>query len=61
MNYSVSFRDGFTLVCSMICILARKPHPRSISARPAMLFVKQEGLVLKFLNLRMSTAGAHVL
>ena len=47
MNYSVGVRDGFTLVCLN---LARKPRPRFSSVRPAMPFLNQERLVLKFLT-----------
>jgi len=53
MNYSVCIRDGFTLVHLHQCNdlhLAHKPHPQSSSAWPAMPFVNQEHLVLKFTN-----------
>ena len=63
MNYSVRIRDGFTLVCLHQCndlYLAHKPHPQSSSARPAMPFVNQERLVLKFTNVLSPTVTKHV-
>ena len=48
LNYSVRVRDGLTLGLLNNLYLARKPRPRSSSARPAMPFVNQERLVLKF-------------
>ena len=51
MNYSVGVRDGYVGFLNDLH-LPRKPRPRSSSARPAMPFVNQERLVLKFPNIQ---------
>ena len=48
MNYSVGVRDGFTLVCLMICIWRVNHVPDPVLPGPAMPFVNQERLVLNF-------------
>ena len=56
-------RDGLTLVCLHQCNdlhLVHKPHSQSRMARPAMPFVNQERLVLKFTNVLSPTVTKHV-
>ena len=48
MNYSVGVRDGFTLLCLMICIWRVNHVPDPVLPGPAMPFVNQERLVLNF-------------
>ena len=48
LNYLVRVRDGFTLFCLRFVFVAQTASPRSSSARPAILFVNQERLEIKF-------------